>query len=118
MVWSALFGVQRGQAQVAGFGEGDRRLHRLGVADLADQDHVRRLAHRVLQRVVEGVRVQADLALVDDRLLVPVQVFDRVLDGEDVARCGGVAVVDHRGQRRRLAVEPVEPTTSTSPRAP
>jgi hypothetical protein len=42
-------------------------------------------------------------AWVDDRLLVLVQVLDRVLDGEDVARGGAVAVVDHRRQRGRLA---------------
>jgi hypothetical protein len=35
---------------VAGLGEGDRVLHRLAVADLAHQDHVGRLAQRVLQR--------------------------------------------------------------------
>ena len=43
-------GVQRGQAQVAGLGKGDRIVHGLAVADLAHQDHVGRLAQRVLQR--------------------------------------------------------------------
>ncbi len=88
---------------MAGFGEGDRRFHRLGVANFADHDHVGRFAHGVLQRVVEAVRVEADLALIDDRLFVLVQVFDRVLDGEDMARGAFVAVVDHGGQRGRLA---------------
>ena len=60
-------GVQRAEAQVAGLGERDRVLHRLGVADLADQDHVGRLAQRVLQRVVPRVRVDADLAVRDQR---------------------------------------------------
>jgi hypothetical protein len=102
-VWSAVVRVQRGQAQVTGFGERDRRLHRVGVADLADHDHVRRLAHRVLQRLVIAVRVQAHFALVDDRLLVPMQVLDRILDREDVARVFDVALIDHRRQRGRLA---------------
>src|SRR5690606_12154218 len=95
--------VQGGQAEVAGLGEGDRRFHGGGIEDLTDQDDVRRLAHGVLQRVVEGVGVQADLALVDDGLLVPVQELDRILDGEDVAGRVAVAVVDHRRQRGRLA---------------
>src|SRR3546814_6855797 len=69
--YTTLFRSQRGQAQVAGLGKGDRGLHRGRIEDLADQDHVRRFAHRVLQRVVEGVGVQADLALVDDGFLVP-----------------------------------------------
>ena len=47
--------VQRGEAQVAGLGEGDRVLHRLAVADLADQDHVGRLAQRVLERRVPRI---------------------------------------------------------------
>ncbi|KAG0908968.1 hypothetical protein G6F31_021614 [Rhizopus arrhizus] len=47
--------------------------------------------------------VQPDLALVDDRHLVLVQVLDRVLDGEDVPGGGAVAVVDHRRQRGGLA---------------
>ena len=43
-------GVQRGEAEVAGLGERDRVVHRLALAHLADQDHVRRLAQGVLQR--------------------------------------------------------------------
>ena len=50
-----------------------------------------------------AVRIEADLALVDHRLLVPVQVFDRILDGQDMARGVAVAMVDHRRQRGRLA---------------
>src|SRR5712692_11031993 len=42
--------VQRREAQVAGLGEGKRVIHRLAVADLADQDDVGRLAQRVLER--------------------------------------------------------------------
>ena len=47
--------------------------------------------------------VGADLALVDRRALVVVHVLDRVLDGEDVAGPLGVDLVDHRGERGRLA---------------
>jgi hypothetical protein len=50
----------------------------------------------------EALRGLADLALVDDALLVLVHELDRILDGEDVA-CGSVDVVDHRRERRRLA---------------
>ena len=51
----------------------------------------------------EGLRVGAQLALVDDAPLVPVQELDRVLDGHDVLVAGLVDLVDHRRQRRRLA---------------
>ena len=45
----------------------------------------------------------SDFALVDDRLVVAMEVLDRVLDRHDVRRRGVVDVVQHRGQRRRLA---------------
>ena len=48
-------------------------------------------------------RVRADLALVDDALLVAVEELDRVLDGHDVLFARGVDLVDDGGQRRRLA---------------
>ena len=80
-----------------------RHGHRFAVADLADQDHVGRLPQGVLQGHVIRLRVGAEFALVDDRLLVLEEELDRVFDGEDVARLVGVAVVDHRGERRRLA---------------
>ena len=81
----------------------DRVLHRLAVADLADQDHVGRLAQRVLERVLPGLGVHADLALRDHAVLVRVHVLDRVLDGDDVAVGVLVAVADHRRERGRLA---------------
>ena len=95
--------VQRREHEVAGLGGGQRGPHRLGVAHLADEDHVGVLAQHPLQRAVEVVGVGADLALVHDRPLVGVQDLDRVLDRHDVTRLVLVDVVDHRGERRRLA---------------
>ena len=76
--------------EVAGLGGGQRGRDRLEVAHLADEDHVRVLAERRLQGLAEARRVRADLALVDDAALVPVDELDRVLDREDVLRprCG------------------------------
>ena len=76
--------VQRGEHEVAGLGRGQRGGDRLEVAHLADEDHVRVLAQRGLQAEREALRVGAQLALVDDALLVLVQELDRVLDREDV----------------------------------
>ena len=80
-----------------------RGLDRLLVAHLADEDDVRVLAQDAAQRALEGRRVQADLALVDDRLAVRVQELDRVLDRDDVLVHRPVHVVDHRRERGRLA---------------
>ena len=101
-----LGGVDRVQGrhdQVAGLGRRERGLDGLEVAHFADQDDVRVLAQRGAQRGREAVGVDADLALVHDRALVADQELDRVLDRDDVAGAVGVDVVDHRGERGRLA---------------
>jgi hypothetical protein len=95
--------VDRREDEVAGLGRAQRGVHRLLVAHLTDQDHVGVLAQDAAQRALEGHGVHADLALVDDRLLVEVQELQRVLDGHDVAPARAVDVVDHRGQGRGLA---------------
>ena len=87
-----------------GLGERNRRLHRVHVADRQMRINVRRLAYGVLQRLVVAVGVQTHLALVDDRLLVPVQ---EIRSDPSMVRMwtgtAAVAVVDHRRQRGRLA---------------
>ena len=95
--------VQRGERQVPGLGDAQRRLDRLEVAHFADEDDVGILAQRGAQRGGEAVRVGVDLALVDETALVLVDVLDRILDGDDVLAALGVDLVDHRRQRRRLA---------------
>ena len=81
-------GVHGAEHQVARVGGRQRDLHRLGVADLADEDHVRILAQDVPQRLGVAAGVGADLALADDAPLVAVQELDRILDGDDVAASG------------------------------
>jgi hypothetical protein len=77
--------------------------HRLEIPHLTDQHHVGVLAERGAKRHREALRVGVELALVDQARLVVVQVFDRVLNREDVRRLGQVDPVDHRRQRRGLA---------------
>ena len=98
-----IVGVQRGQAQVPGFGKRDGLLHGVAVADLTVHVHVWRLAQRVFKRVFVRVRVDAHVALVHHRALVRMQELQRIFDGEDVAGDVLVAVVDHRRQRGGLA---------------
>src|SRR5437762_14016171 len=95
--------VQRRKAQVPGLGESDRVIHRLAVADLADQDDVGRLAQGVLERGLPVHGVHADFALGNEAALVRVGELDRVLDGDDVAVGVLVAVSDHRRERGGLA---------------
>ena len=88
---------------MTGQGVQQRLLHGFAVAYFADHDEVRRLPQRIGQGVVIALRVDADFALVDDRLLVLEEVFDRVFEGQNVARPVVVAIIDHRRQRGRLA---------------
>ena len=76
--------VQRAEDQVAGLGGLDGDGDRLQVPHLADEHDVRVLAQRGAQGLLEAVGVGADLALVDQALLVLVDELDRVLDGDDV----------------------------------
>ena len=98
-----VLGVQRGEHEVAGLGRGQRGGDRVEVAHLADEDHVGVLAQRGLQGIGEALCVGAQLALVDEALLVRVQELDRVLDRHDVLLARAVDLVDHRRQRGRLA---------------
>ena len=95
--------MERGEGQVPGLGDAQRRFDRLEVAHLADQDHVRVLAEAGPQGVGEGVRVRVKLALIDEALLVLVEEFDRVLDRDDMELPLVVDLVEHGGERRRLA---------------
>ena len=88
---------------MTGFAGGERHLHRLGIAHLADDDDVGRLTKRGAKRGRKVRRVDADLHVLDDAAAVLMLVFDRILDGDDVARLAQVDLVDQRRQRRRLA---------------
>ena len=81
-----VVGVQRRQHEVTGLGEGQRDRDALGITHLTDEHDVGVFTQRRAQRAFERLRVDADLALVHDRLPVLVQVLDRVLDREDVTR--------------------------------
>src|SRR5690606_11893857 len=61
------------------------------------------LAKRRTQRLAETERVAMHLTLVDQRLLAFVHELDRILDRDNVIRLVLVQVVDHAGERRRLA---------------
>jgi hypothetical protein len=88
---------------VAGFGIGDRLLHGFTIADFTNHDHVRRFAHGISQCILIAQRIDADLALVDDRLAMLMQILDRILNGEDVSAMMAIAMIEHRGERGRFA---------------
>jgi hypothetical protein len=72
-----------------------RRVDGLQVAHLADHDDVRILAQGGVERVGEGGRIRADLALRDDALVVCEHEFDGVLDRDDLRLADLVDLFDH-----------------------
>jgi hypothetical protein len=65
---------------VAGIGRSQGNLHRLEVTNFANQQNIRVLAESCTQGVAVRERIHADFALRDNRLVVFIQVFNRVFD--------------------------------------
>ena len=76
--------MDRAEHQVARLGGVDGRHERLSVAHFAHQHHVGIFADGVLHADLEILHVQADLALVDQALVLGEDEFDRVFEREDV----------------------------------
>ena len=87
-----------------GFGDLERRFHRLQIAHFADEDDVGILAQARRAAPFEKLfGVAVDFALVDEAVLVRVDVLDGIFNRQDVTVPLGVDLVEHRRQRRRLA---------------
>ena len=76
--------MERAEDEVPRLRRSYRGRHGLGVAHLSDERHINVLAEHRLERGVEVVRVKMYLALVNDATLCFINVFNRVLDGDDV----------------------------------
>src|SRR5256714_10402877 len=76
-------GVDRGERLVAGVRRAERHPERLDISELADEDHVRVLSRGLAKRLIERDAVRAHLELRDQRAVVGVEVFDRILDRDD-----------------------------------
>ena len=96
-------GVQSGHDEVPGFRGFQRNLNGLAIAHFANQDHFGRLAQSGPQRQAEARGIAVQLALVNGALLVRMDEFDRIFDGDDVPRFLDVDLVDDRSERGALA---------------
>ena len=95
--------MNRSEYEVTGFSGADRGFERFVVTHLADQHHVRILSHQCAQGFVEVNAVDADLALIDGRLVVLEDVLDRIFDRHDVNALAFIDVLQHRRDGGRLA---------------
>ncbi len=88
---------------MTGFGGVEGGHEGLLVTHLADEHHVGVFTHQVLEGVAEVDHVHVHLTLIDQGLAVGEEVFDGVLDGDDMAGPVGVDVVEGGGDSRGLA---------------
>src|ERR1700757_104185 len=70
------------------------------VTHFADQNYLRCLSQSGSERRRKILRIVADLPLIDGRILVRVQVFDRIFDCDDVIVLRLVDDVDYSSKRR------------------
>ena len=100
---SGVICVQRGEHEMAGFGQSKRDCYRLGITHLAHQDHIGILAQGSAQGPRKRVGVDADFSLRHDRLIVIVHVFNGIFDGDDMAATVLIYPIDQRRERRRFS---------------
>ena len=94
--------MQRREDEMAGLGGSQGGLDRREVTHLADQDDIRVLPQDGAQALRVGLRIGADLALIDDALVRRVDVLDRILQRDDVLVPRMIDLIEDRRQRRRL----------------
>ena len=95
--------MQRGEKQLAGFGGSHGHLDGFQVPHLPQKDNVRTFPQSAAQGADIAGRIAADLPLGHDAAVVPVNVFDGVLHGNDVGLPAVVDGVDQAGQGGRFA---------------
>jgi hypothetical protein len=96
-------GVNGRKNLVAGVGGAQGNPQRVHIAKFADQHNVRVLPQRLAEGLLKTWRVGPDFQLRDQRELGRMQIFDRVLDADDLGCARLIDQFDHRRQRGRFA---------------
>ena len=86
-----------------GFRRRHSSLYRLQIPHFAKQDHIRRLPQAGPQGGNVAGGVHGQLPLADNALVVPVEVFNGVLNGNDMGVPGAIHRVHDAGQSRGFA---------------
>ena len=89
--------MQRGDHQMAGFCGGHGDAHGFIIAHLTKQDDIRRLAQGGPQRIYIAFRIRGDFTLAHDAFLMGMQVFQRILQRDDMLFHICIDVIDHAG---------------------
>ena len=88
---------------MAGLRGRDGQRDGLQIAHFADHDDIRIFAQRAAQRGAERFGMGVHFALVHLAALRCEEIFDRILQGDDVIVARAVHLLDQRGKRRALA---------------
>ena len=96
-------GVQRGEKEMTGLGGCHGNADGFIVTHFAQQDNIRALAQGGLQSGDIIVRINLDLSLTDNALVVTVQVFQRVFQGNNMRIPCVVDAVNQAGKGGGLA---------------
>ncbi len=110
-----IAGVERAEHEVARFRGGDGELDRFQIAHFTDHDDIGIFAQRAAQGRAEGLRVRVDFALGDVAVLRLDDVFDRILERDDVVVPASLFTSSTSAASVVDLPEPTEPVTSTSP---
>jgi hypothetical protein len=95
--------VEGSKNEVTSLCGSDREVDRVQVSHFAHEDNVWVLAQNILQSVRKGQGVHIKFTLVDQRKVVFMNKFDRILDRHDVHRLSSIDLVNHRRKCRRLS---------------
>ena len=92
--------MDRGKNEMTCLCSRQRRLDRLRGTHLTDQDHIRIFPERRVESLLIILHIGADLPLVDDRALRRVDIFDGILQRNNMKRPLPVDLLQDRCQRR------------------
>ena len=95
--------MKRAENEVSGFRRRDGERDGFQIAHLADHDHIGIFPERSAQRRAEGARVGVHFALCDMAAFWFENIFDRVLERDDVFAPLDVHLLDQRRERGRFA---------------
>ena len=89
--------------EVSRLSEGKDRRYRLLITHFSDHDDIRILSHSIADCLFERRNMFSDLFLMDETLIISQNIFDRILDHDDVPMRILIQVIDHRDDTRGLS---------------
>ena len=100
--FNGVVGMEGGEDDGAPLSRGQGHRDRLQISQLPDENHIRVLSSGRSQCLGEAWGVSSNFPLVDEAILVAVDKFDRIFDGDDVIVLRRVDEIDDRRKGSRF----------------